>query len=326
MQSTSSFLSLLRRAPLALLAIGAMSCGLEKQSAPDLTGPSEFATSVTLTASPEVVNRDGVSQSVITATVRDTTGAPAAGRVLRLGLEPSTGGSLSAFEVTTNSNGTATFVYTAPSIDTPVDMVRVLAVPAESNFDNAASRNVAIALLGPASADPVFTFSPAAPLRFQPVVFNASTTMMEGQRCDSACTYTWDFGGEATATGMVVTYSFRQQQTYVVTLRATSPGGVTTQTQQTVVVAAATAPTAVFTFSPTAPRVGQTVFFNGSGSTAANGATIAEYTWDFGNGTTATGASPTATYTAAATYVARLTVRDSNGMTATITQNVAITP
>lgn len=326
MQITPSFLTLVRRAPLALLALGAMSCGLDRQSAPDLTGPSEFATSVTLTASPEVVTRDGASQSVITVSVRDASGAPAANRVIRLGLEPSIGGDLSSFQVTTNSNGTATVVFTAPSIDTAVNSVRVLAVPAESNFDNAAARNVSIALLGPTAAEPAFTFSPAAPQRFQSVVFDATTTMIEGQQCGSSCTYTWDFGTESSVTGMVVTYSFRQEQTYVVTLRATSPGGMTTRTQQTVVVTAGTPPTAVITVSPTAVRVGQSVFFSGAGSTAANGATISEYTWDFGNGTSATGVNPTVTYGTAATYVVRLTVRDSNGMTATTTSNVTIAP
>lgn len=317
-----------RRAPLALLACAMLSasCGIEKQTPPDLTGPSEFATSVTLTASPEVVNRDGESQSVITVLARNASNEPASGLVVRFGLEPSNGGTLSSSQVTTNSNGTATVVFTAPSTDTQVDNVRVLAYPAESNFDNASARNVLIALAGPDSAEAGFTFSPEEPERFQAVVFNAATTTMAGQQCGSACTYAWDFGGEATATGMIVTYSFRQQQTYIVTLRTTSPGGVTTLTQQTVVVSAGTGPSAAITVSPTAPRVGQTVFLSGAGSTTANGATISEYTWDFGNGTTGTGVSPTVTYNAAATYVVRLTVRDSNGLTATITSNVVVAP
>jgi PKD repeat protein len=326
MQSTISVRSFVPRAAVALLALGAISCGLDKQTAPSLTGPSEFATSLTVSASPEVVNRDGASQSVITISTRNPENGPMSGRIVRLGLDPVIGGTLSSYEVTTNSNGTATVVYTAPSIDTPIDAVRVLAVPAETNFDNATARNVLIALSGPAAADADFTFSPDLPQQFQTVAFDASNTRVEGQVCNGSCTYNWDFGGENTATGMVVSYRFQREQTYVVTLRVTSPGGMTTTARQTVVVSAATGPTAVITVSPTAPRAAQSVFFSGAGSTAVGGATISEYTWEFGNGTSGTGATPTVTYAAPGTYVVRLTVRDSNGMTGTATSNVTIAP
>ena len=321
MQTTFS-----RRASFALLACAMLSasCGLEKQTAPDLTGPSEFATSVTLTASPEIVARDGASQSVITATVRGINGEPVAGRRLTLGINPSNGGSLSTAEVVTNANGTATVVYTAPSIDTPVNTVEVTATPSETNFDNAATRNVAIALVGPASATPEFAVTPVSPQQFQLTTFNASATAIDGQTCGSACTYTWDFGGEGSATGMAATYRFQRQQSYVVVLSVKSPGGVTTTTQQTVTVTAGTAPTATFTVSPTAPVAGQTLYLNASSSRAANDATIVEYTWDYGNGSTGSGVTTSTSFAGAGSYIIRLTVRDSNGVTATTTQSVTV--
>jgi PKD repeat protein len=52
--------------------------------------------------------------------------------------------------------------------------------------------------------------------------------------------------------------------------------------------------------------------FDGSGSTAVTG-TIVSYAWDFGDGTTGTGATTTHTYSAPGTYFATLTVTDSNG-------------
>ena len=69
------------------------------------------------------------------------------------------------------------------------------------------------------------------------------------------------------------------------------------------------------------------VNFNGGDSTTVTGASIVEYAWDFGNGSTLTGTSATtsSTYTVARTYTIRLTIRDSAGRTATVTKTVTVT-
>ena len=68
-----------------------------------------------------------------------------------------------------------------------------------------------------------------------------------------------------------------------------------------------------------------TVQFDGSGSTAYNGATVAGYVWDFGDGTAqASGATPTHIFATAGTYTITLTVTDSNGQTDTATNSVAV--
>ena len=56
---------------------------------------------------------------------------------------------------------------------------------------------------------------------------------------------------------------------------------------------------AVIAVSPTDPEPNDTVFFNGTGSTAAAGRTVVSYNWDFGDGLTASGATAQrrATYT-----------------------------
>ena len=70
---------------------------------------------------------------------------------------------------------------------------------------------------------------------------------------------------------------------------------------------------------------GTEIAFDGSGSSDNDG--IASYTWDFGDGTTATGKTPTHTYSNSGTYTATLTVTDEAGNTdsdaATITVNNA---
>ena len=59
---------------------------------------------------------------------------------------------------------------------------------------------------------------------------------------------------------------------------------------------------------------GQAITFDGRGSSDPDG-TIVSYAWNFGDGTTGTGATPQKTYSAAGTYSATLTVTDNSGAT-----------
>jgi PKD repeat protein len=64
--------------------------------------------------------------------------------------------------------------------------------------------------------------------------------------------------------------------------------------------------------------------FSSAGSTDPDG-TIRSYGWDFGDGSTATGAAPQHSYAVAGSYSVRLTVTDDGGATATTTTTVAAT-
>lgn len=69
-----------------------------------------------------------------------------------------------------------------------------------------------------------------------------------------------------------------------------------------------------------------TVQFDGTGSTAYNGATITNYTWDFGDGTgQVNGSTPTHVYSSAGSYTVTLTVTDSNGQTDSASNTEAVT-
>jgi len=81
------------------------------------------------------------------------------------------------------------------------------------------------------------------------------------------------------------------------------------------------APNARFSFSPSDPLVGETVTFTDE---STDDGMIASRDWDFGDGSTGTGAAPTHTYDATGDYSVVLTVEDDEGVTATSTQTITV--
>jgi PKD repeat protein len=68
-----------------------------------------------------------------------------------------------------------------------------------------------------------------------------------------------------------------------------------------------------------------TAIFDGSGSTDSDGS-ITSYTWNFGDGSSATGKTVTHTYTGEATFVATLQVTDNLGADGTASTTVTVQP
>jgi PKD repeat protein len=303
-------------------------CGLDKSGVDPLTGPStpsEFALSVTLTATPDQLPRDGSSQATVSVLVRDAQGKPVSGQRLSVG---SSVGSVSQSSVVTNSEGRATFTFTAPPFGTVGNTAVVQVVPVSADGSNAVGRNVSILLTGTSNStapNPSFVVAPVFPVLQEPVVLDASATTDEGVRCGDACTYTWDFGGESTATGRIVSYRFRTVRTYAVKLTVTDPAGSSASITQNVGIGTGDEPAAVFTISPSAPSQLEAVQFNASSSRAGAGRTISSYRWNFGDGSTATGVTASHAYASVGTYQVTLTVTDNVGLTNTATNPVAVT-
>ena len=74
-----------------------------------------------------------------------------------------------------------------------------------------------------------------------------------------------------------------------------------------------TAPLDNVIYSPSAGNSALTVNFDGTGSMAASGTSIVDWSWDFGDGTTGSGVTTTHTYSTPGTYFATLTVTDNGG-------------
>ncbi|WP_282116695.1 PKD domain-containing protein [Cellulophaga baltica] len=144
-------------------------------------------------------------------------------------------------------------------------------------------------------------------------------------------TYAWDFGDGSTATTANPSHSFTTAGTYTVTLTITDDGTpvlTSTDTITIIVTDANQAPTAVATSDVTSGTPSLAVQFTGDTSSDPDTGDTLTYAWDFGDGTTATTANPSHTFTTAGTYNVTLTVTDdgtpvlsSSEVTLTITVN-----
>ncbi|MFN8105043.1 MAG: PKD domain-containing protein [Acidimicrobiia bacterium] len=142
----------------------------------------------------------------------------------------------------------------------------------------------------------------------------------------SIVSYAWDFGDGNTATGATANNTYAAAGTYTVSVTVTDDDGAadtTTRVVQAEVAPANGAPTAAFTRSPASGLAPVTVSFDGSASSDPDG-TVASYAWDFGDGNTGTGATPTHIYTAAGVHVVALTVTDDDGATDTAKTPVVV--
>jgi PKD repeat protein len=316
----------LRRFSLLVLLAGLLfstGCAMDEQSAPALAGPSGYGLSVTMTASPDVLARDGSSRSTIQLIARTADGKPATGQ--RFLIAASTG-TLTETDVMIDRAGQATFGYQAPGVNVNATSASIQVVPVGTNFDNTTARYpVSIALLGPAFPTASFTFNPLTPGQFDQVTFDASATTLNGASC-GGCSFAWDFGDGTTGGGRLTSHRFESRGTFAVTLTVTSADGTSTTVTKTVPVGGAQAITADIKLSPTGPTTGASILFDGRDSKTPDGVAIVDYQWDFPMGEPSTGSGATAitTFSAPGTYVVRLTIRDAVGRTATTTKNVDV--
>jgi len=315
----------------SLLSVAALaaSCTMKNQEAPPLTGPSEFGTSVTVSVTPDVLALDGASRSVVNVMVRNSAGQPLPNLSMRADLYVdgvlADFGELSAKSLVSGPDGRATLVYTAPASNAGVEsLIDIAVTPIGTSAGNHQSVSARIRLvptgirLPPINMVPAFVFTPTAPAQGQTVLFDAQTSTGGISR------YRWDFGDGATAQGVTVSHAYSELGTYFVRLTLEDAAGRTTSISRSIAVGQAPAPAAEFTFSPANPQPNDDVRFNAGATVPAPGRTIVSYTWDFGDGGTASGITPTHRYTQARTYNVTLTVTDDIGRTSVVTKPVEV--
>ena len=309
-------------------SFGVTACSLDKQETPALSGPSEFALALTMTATPDTIPRDGSSQSVVTITARDVTGRAIAGQhiTLSLGASAPQGAALSQSEVITDAGGQATAIVTAP-VSGSTGNITLTATPVGTDGGNQRGHTLQI-LASPSNTTAptaAFTYSPTTPDVGQTVTFDASTTRDENTVC-SSCTFFWDFGGDGTATGTIATHAFSSGGSFIVRLTATDTGGTSNTTQQTVSVTAPSIPTSVsISSSPATPIAGQPATFTASATPATNHRIVSyQFVWGDGNSNTQNSNIIQHTYSQSGSYLLSLTVRDDLGQSTTINQVITV--
>lgn len=320
---------------IAVLAAAA-GCTMTDQSLPGFVGPSELGLSLTITVTPDVLRWDGASRALVVIQARNGSGQPVANiaaLVEVLAVDPTNPalrvpydlGAISARSIVTGGDGRATVTYTAPLLtqnygEVPI-WIRV--TPAEGNAANQQGREVMIRLLPPGIIAPPpdlvpdFSITPSSPVEGQEVTFDASLAT------GSIATYSWDFGDGSSGSGRVATHRFTVARTYVTTLTIADSMGRAAAKTQSVTVLESDPPTATFDFSPAAPLINETVFFNASKSEAAPGRTITSYAWNFGDGTTGSGVTVQKSYSAPGSYTVTLVVTDDRGRQSTTSKTVA---
>jgi PKD repeat protein len=313
-------------------------CTVSDVDAPAPTGPSSFAYSIFLEATPTVITQDGVSQSQIRIRARDANGQDVNGRPLRAAIivdgavqdygllstkQPVTGQTLTYTSPPPSPIQGAQSAQTISIGVTPVDQ-------GDFRGEHASTvdiRLVPMGVINPSNPTLVaaFTYTPTAAKAMDTVSFTAATTTNNGAPCGNQCNYSWSFGDNTSSSGMITSHQFRAPGAYQVTLTVTDARGAQAQAVQLVNIAAGTPPTAVFTYSPTPPYAMQDIFLNAETSAPAPGRTIVSYGWNLGDGRTLSGVTVAVRYEVAGTYTITLRVTDDAGATATTSQTVTVT-
>jgi hypothetical protein len=308
----------------------AAGCTVSDQEAPPLSGPSGFGLSFSLTATPEVLPRDGQSISTIRVDAR-LNDQPYANQTLVL---TTSAGRLSAGEIRTDASGRATFLYTAPTVNEPVSQATIV-ITAVQNGDlaNARSDSIRIAVVGPEVPVAAFTTTPPTGAPGAPfhsvITFDATTTKLGTAQCGSSCTYSWNFGNGSSGSEMVVQHQYGTSGVFNATLTVTTASGTSSSVTKPVVIAPPDLTTPDFTFAPCASLQAKCMSLTDS-SAPPDGVTIVSRYWDFGDGSSPVSTSdPSIDHVFPAnvnpvTYQVKLRLTDNLGRVSTSTKPVAV--
>jgi beta propeller repeat protein len=149
----------------------------------------------------------------------------------------------------------------------------------------------------------------------QPIAFTGSATVLGDCEIQS---WAWDFGDGATGEGETVSHAYAAEGTYTVALVVTLDDGSTCEATTDVTVVAPPEPCSCTASITTSGNTFQ-------GDVSIDGdCSVAEWAWDFGDGTTGTGQDVTHDYTAEGTYTVTLVVTLNDGNTCQASQEIAV--
>ena len=162
---------------------------------------------------------------------------------------------------------------------------------------------------------PDFTYSPAHPVKGEPITFKSKTKSSKG-----LLSRDWNFGDGAGSSGKRVTHTFSEPGSYKVRLRANDGWDSATRTKTVEV--KCDKPKADFDFHPSNPEPGAEVHFTNNSD--GKGDAITDYEWHFGNEQSSSKMEPVVTYEREGNFRVTLIITDDEGCKDSITKRVQV--
>lgn len=151
-----------------------------------------------------------------------------------------------------------------------------------------------------------FSYSPADPVSYETVEFHDESYDADG----CIVTYLWDFGDGHSSTEKEPSFTFQEPGYHEVRLTVTDDGGLSDTIVKNVFIGSSP-PIANFTFTPSSPKVGETVNFI---DLSEDDVGVVEWRWFFGEGGQSEEMNPSYTFQKAGIYNVTLYVTDENGL------------
>jgi len=145
----------------------------------------------------------------------------------------------------------------------------------------------------------------------------AGTTITFAAAAGQSVTYSWSFGDGASGLGGSASHVYAAPGNYTVVLTVSGAGGSATASQTIAVLGPPSVP--LLTLSTFDTRPGVAVSMSAT-STDPQGSALT-YSWEFGDGTTASGASVAHTYTSEGQFAPRVTASNTFALSASSTAN-----
>ncbi len=226
------------------------------------------------------------------------------------------GGTIASYEWTFGDGESASGATPSHTYAKPGSYTVTLKVTDAEGKTAEVSHTITVAEALPIAA---FSVTTPSPIAGQPVAFDGSAS---SDPDGPIAGYEWSFGDGEGASGVTPSHVYVHTGSYTVTLKVTDNEGKTTEVAHVVKVSEVL-PIASFSVDTPSPTAGQPVSFDGSASSDPGG-TIIGYEWSFGDGESASGATPSHTYAHAGRYTIALKVTDAEGKTGAISHVVSI--
>jgi PKD repeat protein/KaiC/GvpD/RAD55 family RecA-like ATPase len=209
------------------------------------------------------------------------------------------------------------FNVTAPHIPGVHNLTVTSSITSFDPETAAENQSIYVVVKSPPNAS--FTYSPTTILGAENVTFNATASYdLDGQIMQ----YFWDFGDGNTSMGNITTHAYTDNGTYTVTLTVTDNDRLTDFAQETIIVQNRP-PIAQLTQSAEVVETDEVIYFNASDSYDLDGF-IVDYSWDFDDGSNATGITVSHSYADDGVYVVTLRVTDDDGAIATANTTLTV--